>query len=140
MSGRTFLDANVIVYAHDAGSPPKRERAMAVIEAERHRLVLSPQVMVEFYSTTTRKLPVTLSERDAEAAIRDLSALAAIVVPDREIVLEAMALSRKDRLPIWDALIVQCAIAGRCRRLLTEDMLHGRRFGDLVVENPFEGL
>lgn len=140
MNGKAFLDTNVVVYAHDAGSPAKRARAGAIIAAERDRLVLSPQVMVEFYSTATRKLPIPLSERDAEAAIRDLSALASIVVPDRNMVLEATTLSRKDRLSIWDALIVQCAIVGRCSRLLSEDMQHGRRFGDLVIENPFQDL
>lgn len=137
---RVFLDTSLLVYAYDQGAPLKRVRAWDVIEREKFGLLISPQVMLEFYSTVTRKPPHALPERDAEAAIRDLTSAATIVRPDREMVLEAMALSRKDGLSIWDALVVQCAIVGRCTRLLTEDMPHGRRFGDLVIENPFHDL
>lgn len=137
---RVFLDTNVLVYAYDQSAPSKRMRAWEIIERERSGFLMSPQVMIEFYSTITRKPPHIVPERDAEAAIRDLTNAATIVRPDREIVLEAMTLSRKDNLSIWDALIIQCALAGRCARLLTEDMQHGRRFGDLLIENPFHDL
>jgi predicted nucleic acid-binding protein len=37
----------------------------------------------------------------------------------------------------WDALIVEAARRAGARRLLTEDLQHGRRFGQVRVENPF---
>ena len=41
MSGRTFIDPNVVVYAYDSHEPKKQERAQAIlkrgIEAERKR-------------------------------------------------------------------------------------------------------
>jgi predicted nucleic acid-binding protein len=37
----------------------------------------------------------------------------------------------------WDAMIVASAQEAGAVRLLTEDMQEGRRFGDLIVENPF---
>jgi len=40
-------------------------------------------------------------------------------------------------LAFWDALIVQAALDAGCDVLLTEDMQHGRRFGELEVRNPF---
>jgi predicted nucleic acid-binding protein len=36
-----------------------------------------------------------------------------------------------------DALIVAAAIEAGCDRLYSEDLQHGRRFGDCVVLNPF---
>jgi hypothetical protein len=38
---------------------------------------------------------------------------------------------------MWDALVVQAALDARCDVLLTEDLQHGRRFGDLEISNPF---
>jgi predicted nucleic acid-binding protein len=49
----------------------------------------------------------------------------------------ALDLARRDQLSWYDSLIVAAALQGGCQILYTEDMQHGRRFGDLVVENPF---
>jgi predicted nucleic acid-binding protein len=35
---------------------------------------------------------------------------------------------------------VQAAREGNCKRILSEDLQPGRRFGDLVVESPFAAL
>lgn len=32
------------------------------------------------------------------------------------------------------------ALEGNCKRLYSEDLQPGRRFGDLVVENPFAAI
>ena len=48
-----------------------------------------------------------------------------------------MTLARKQRLSVWDALIVESARARGCRRLLSEDLQHGREFGSVRIENPF---
>ena len=40
-------------------------------------------------------------------------------------------------LSVWDGLIVQAALEAGCDALLTEDLQHGRRFGNLEIVNPF---
>jgi predicted nucleic acid-binding protein len=55
------------------------------------------------------------------------------------LILRAVHLHQKASLSFWDALIVQAALESNCRRLFSEDMQHGRRFGDLEIENPFAG-
>ena len=40
-------------------------------------------------------------------------------------------------LASWDALIVQAASRANTTILYSEDLNHGRRYGDLRVENPF---
>jgi predicted nucleic acid-binding protein len=52
-------------------------------------------------------------------------------------VFRAISRSRRHTLSLWDALIVEAALARGCTRLLSEDLQDGRRFGGLVVENPF---
>lgn len=98
--------------------------------------MISTQVLQEFYVTVTRKLGKPLPKPEAEAAVRRLAALS-VVDTDVDLVLAAVTSSRRHRISYWDALIVEAALRGECRRLLTEDLQHGRRFAGLTVENPF---
>lgn len=138
MSGRAFLDTNVLVYLFDRDTPAKQQRAREVLAAEGGSASVSTQVLQEFYVTVTRKLGQPLAEKDAEAAVRDLAALEVVPI-DTPLVLAAIARSRADRLSLWDALVVESALRSGCRRLLTEDLQDGRLFGRLRVENPFAG-
>jgi len=138
MRDKAFLDTNVLVYLFDHDSAVKQRRARAVLEAEGSSAAVSTQVLQEFYVTVTRKLGHPMPERDAEAAVHELAALEVVPV-DGLLVLSGIARSRKDRLSLWDALIIEAALQGGCGRLLTEDLQDGRRFGALRVENPFSG-
>ena len=135
---RRFLDTNVLVYLFDRSSPKKQARAREIVEeyGGRDSLVISTQVLQEFYVTVTRKLAVPLALEEAEQALRGLTALA-IVEVETDLVLDAAARSRKHKLSFWDALIVEAALVADCRALLTEDMQDGREFRPLRVENPF---
>ena len=135
---RVFLDTNVLVYAYDASEPVKRARARRLL-AEVEDAVVSTQVLAELYVALTRvgggvKPPV--APADAEAAVTSLSELTVVVV-DAPLVLAAVRRARRSRLSLWDAMIVEASLAANCDRLLTEDLQHGQRFGDLAVENPF---
>ena len=136
MSGRVFLDTNVLVYLFDRSAPGKRAVAARLLEERTDDIVLSTQVLQEFYVAVTRKLGKPLTEAEAEAAVRHLSALAVVVV-DSEIILAAVVLSRRHRIAFRDALIVEAALSRGCTTLLSEDLQDGRRFGALAIENPF---
>ena len=84
MTEPIFVDTNVWVYAVDAADPAKRERALEVIApAQGRELVISTQVLTEFYAVVTRKLAVPLPPTDAEAMVRQLSALPVVAVDAR---------------------------------------------------------
>jgi predicted nucleic acid-binding protein len=136
--GRAFFDTNVLVYLFDEDSPAKRSRARRVFEehARSGEIVLSPQVLQELYVTVTRKLARPVTPRTALAALAHLNAFPVVAV-DGATVLRAARLHQSASLSFWDALIIQAALEGHCKRVLSEDLPHGRRFGDLVVENPF---
>jgi len=136
MSDSVFADTNVFVYLFDRDAPAKQRRARQILEEEGDRLVLSTQVLQEFFVTVTRKLGQPLPESDAEAATRDLAAFE-VVEPDLAMVLRSISSSRAWKISLWDALIVEAARARDCARLLSEDMQHGRLFGSVRVENPF---
>jgi predicted nucleic acid-binding protein len=136
---RTFVDTNVLVYSVDRHARAKQKRALALLLELGASLVISTQVMQEFYVTATRKLPRPLSPAEADDHIERL-ARTDVVVVDVPLIRMAISLSREHRLALWDALIVESARARGCSRLLTEDLQDGHRFGSLRVENPFAGL
>jgi predicted nucleic acid-binding protein len=132
-----FVDTNVIVYAHDRVDHAKRDRARALLErlALGGSLTVSTQVLQESYNVLIRK--VLLEPSRALFAVEKL-ATSRVVGSNAEFVLDALRLSQRFQLSVWDALIVQAALAARCTTLFTEDMQSGPRFGELEVVNPFD--
>jgi predicted nucleic acid-binding protein len=135
---RAFFDTNVLVCLFDNRDPEKKIRAQQIFaeESERGRAVLSTQVLQEFYWAVTRKLASPLPEEMAEERVRDFCELPLVRV-DAPMILAAIARSRSQGFSLWDALIVEAALRAGARRLLTEDLQHGQRIGNLTVENPF---
>jgi len=137
MTDPIFVDTNVWVYAVDVADPAKRQRALeAIAPAQGRDLVISTQVLTEFYAVVTRKLAVPVSVDDAEAMVRQLAVLPVITI-DSSLVVSAIAGSREWQISIWDALILRAAEVAGCRRVLSEDLASGTTYGSVVVENPF---
>jgi predicted nucleic acid-binding protein len=134
---RAFLDTNVLVYLFDHDEPAKAKRARGLLEQARPgQLVLSAQVLSEFYVVVTRKLERAL-DADAAANAVDWLSLLPVVPLDQQLVKAAIQASRSAQLSYWDGLIVASAEAGGCERLLTEDLNDGQLIGSVRVENPF---
>jgi len=134
---RAFLDTNVLVYLFDHDAPAKTRRATELLEqAEPGELVLSAQVLSEFYVVVTRKLERPLDTLHATQAV-DWLGLLPIVPIEETLVKAAIQTSRSSQLSYWDGLIVAAAAAGGCERLLTEDLGDAQVIGSVRVENPF---
>jgi predicted nucleic acid-binding protein len=135
MADRTFIDTNVLIYAIDAADLRKQTLAQAILDpANAGELVISSQVLSEFYVVATRKLGV--DGADAQALVDRLTRLPVVVV-DAPLVLAAISGSREWGISYWDALIVRAAEAADCRRVLSEDLAGGRSYGSVRIENPF---
>jgi predicted nucleic acid-binding protein len=135
---RTFFDTNVLVYVFDRDSPDRSRKAHELLREHvaSGGLLISTQVLQEFYVTVTRKLARPLPEETALAALQRLAILPTVQV-DSRLVLEAASRSQALRLSFWDALIVQAAIDGGATHLLSEDLQHGRAIDGLTIQNPF---
>jgi predicted nucleic acid-binding protein len=129
---KPFLDTNVLVYAVLSDDPrrPTAERLLAAGGT------ISVQVLNEFANVARGKLKWPWRDIEATLAlvrsrsgrVRDISTLT------HE---SALALARDHSLAFYDALIVAAAIDAGCDTLFTEDMQHGRTFGNLAIVNPF---
>ncbi len=141
MRDRHFFDTNIFVYSVDNAEEQKRKRALEIIDFHRSsgRVVISTQVLQEYYVAVTKKFNLFQDPSDAESAVRSLCKLPVVQI-DKEMVVDAISLSRNHSFSFWDALIVETAARGGCKKLLSEDMQHGLEVRGLVIENPFIDL
>lgn len=138
MTPRAFFDTNVLVYMFDESSPDKKHGAQELFR--RHSaadaLLLSTQVLQEFYVTVTRKLTDPLPPAEAIGIVRRLTAFSPVEI-DAKMVVRAAERSEAEMLSLWDALIVEAALAASAERIFSEDMQDGRNHSGVVVHNPF---
>lgn len=139
MASAAFVDSNVLVYFVDRDEPSKRTVARRFLAAEARNLVISTQVLSEFYWITTRKLPRPLSEEVAARLVTRWSRLRTLAV-DAKLVRAAIAIGRQAQIAYWDALILAAAQASGCERVLTEDLQDGATIAGVQIENPFRGI
>jgi predicted nucleic acid-binding protein len=134
----TFVDTNVLVYAHDRSETAKQPVARALVEELwRDRAgVLSTQVLQELYGVATGKLDPPIP-RTAARELVVLYSTWPVVQVDVPLVLAASELEERHRLSFWDALVVEAARRAGAARLVSEDLQPGRSFGGVTVENPF---
>jgi predicted nucleic acid-binding protein len=138
MSDRIFLDTNVLVYLFDNDAPDKQTRGREIFgrEDDQGRLIVSMQVLQEFYVSVTRKLAEPLAPHTAYQAVQDLAELPVVQI-DIPIIFAAMSRHHTDQVSFWDALIIEAARVGGAQLLYSEDLQHERVIDGLRIENPF---
>lgn len=136
--GVTFVDTNVLAYAHDPSEGEKRPIALTLLQdLWRDRAGrISTQVLQEFYVVATREFDPPMPRRMAREVIA-LYAAWPIVQVDVPMILAAAKLEERHTLSFWDALIVEAAARSGATRLVTEDLQAGRRLAGVRIENPF---
>jgi predicted nucleic acid-binding protein len=137
---KTFIDSNVLIYAHDFRSIAKREVADSVIRRlwNEGSGRVSSQVLQEFYVTITRKIPKPLSKDAARTIVKTYESWCV----DTTVAEISAAFQFEDDYGInfWDALILASASKSGAHRILTEDLNAGQRYAGILVENPFAGI
>ncbi|MBX3030439.1 MAG: PIN domain-containing protein [Chloroflexi bacterium] len=135
---RTFVDTNVLVYAHDVAAGRKRWQArdrLASLWRDSDGSV-SAQVLQELYMNVTRKIPTPVRSVEARRLVRNYARWP-LHRPDLEELLEATDVAERNQISFWDALIVVSARAMGAEVLLTEDLSHGQVIEGIRVEDPF---
>ncbi len=137
MSGKTFVDTNILIYAHDVDAKERHESAKAVLaELWRDRSgVLSTQVLQEFYVNVTRKIDHPLAKASARLVVSTYTPWC--VDTGLSEITTAFRIEDECRVSFWDALIVAAAFRGGAHRILSEDMNTGQKIAGIRIENPF---
>jgi predicted nucleic acid-binding protein len=137
MSDKTFVDTNVLIYAHDIDAGAKHEvakNALGELWSQRTG-VLSVQVLQEFYVTVTRKIATPLSKEEARLVVNNYSIWCTETTPAE--LSMAFRIEDDSRIRFWDALIVASATKCGAVRILSEDLNAGQVIAGVRIENPF---
>jgi predicted nucleic acid-binding protein len=135
--GKTFFDTNIFLYAQSSGDLRKQSLAQELIDhySSLNQLVLSSQVVQEFYSVGSRKL--ALPRQLLKQAVATLLALP-LVLPGPSHILKAIEIEEHYQISFWDALILAAAESAGADVLYTEDLNHNQQYGSVLVRNPFK--
>ena len=139
MSDKTFVDTNILIYAHDVDAGPKQRIAeLALRELWNHQTgVLSPQVLQEFYVNATRKGLRPLLRNEARAVVATYSAWC-IDISQADL-FTAFRIEDQVKISFWDALIISAAVKAGATTVLSEDLNAGQEIAGVRVLNPFAG-
>jgi len=139
MSDKYFLDTNIFVYSFDPVDPRKARIAEELVtRGVGSRLgVISYQVVQEFMNVSLRQFKATMTVAELELYFFKVLLPMMTIPSSSGLFLEGLRLQAAGQIAWYDSLVVAAAIQGGCEVLYSEDMQHGRRFGDLVIQNPF---
>ena len=138
MTARVFVDTNILVYCYDRANPAKQSRAIETMDqiVKSRAGAISTQVLAEFFTTVTRKLPAPLSRDDAWARLKHYASAWAVLDLTPQVVLEAVRGVRERTLSYWDAQIWAVARLHRIPVILSEDFQHGSLLEGVRFLNP----
>ena len=139
MNARLFLDTNIIVYAFDLSFPEKSKIARRLITdgAADKQAIISYQVVHEFINVALRGFRLAIVKSDLESFVLTALFPMMAISSSPALTIDALRLHNENQLAWYDSLIIAAALQGGCKVLYSEDMQQGRRFGDLVIQNPF---
>ena len=136
MKGKVFVDTNILVYTQNNLAKEKQQICRAVLSQliDNHLLVISTQVIQEYYNVSTLKLG--LDKLFVKNTIKYFD-FYEIVLLQPTIILQAIDIQILNQLSFWDSLVVSAAKSANCSVILTEDMNDGQVIEGIKIQSPF---
>ena len=138
MTGRVFVDSNILIYAHDLDAGTRHLRAAQHLKElwDSREGCLSTQVLQEFFVNVTRKIKTPLSRSAAREVVRNYSPWVKSWITPATII-RGSEIGEVWQLSFWDGMILAAAEQQKAGHLLTEDLSHGQVIAGVEVVNPF---
>jgi predicted nucleic acid-binding protein len=134
MSDKLFVDTNIWAYAHlEKPDDPKWRKANEFVETS-DNLVISTQVMSEYYAAMLRN-----GAKDAwiQANLEAMTQYCEVNPLGLGSIRSAHRIRLRYQFSYWDSLIIASALEAGCGLLYSEDMQAGQIIeGCLRIENP----
>ena len=137
MTGRVFVDTNILIYALDPTDPVKRQVSADLLKTTiaSRSLTLSPQSLNETYRVLVQRrrlMPVSA----ARTYIRTLAPWA-IAPLDAKTTERAFTVEDETGCGWWDCLMLAAALQSECRLFVSEELQNGRNVAGMRIANPF---
>ncbi|MCY3932010.1 MAG: PIN domain-containing protein [Acidobacteria bacterium] len=132
-----FVDTNILLYAAASSPPEARKRDAAIRTLTESGLVVSVQVLQEFYHQATR--PTRKSRLSPAEALAFLEPILEFRVQPMTVGIfhDAVRLSRRYGIGYWDGAILAAAHICNCAEVYSEDLSHHQDYDGVRVINPF---
>lgn len=133
---KIFIDTNILVYTLDKHDMVKNLKAREVLKkaVDLHQVVISTQVIKEFFVVATTKLKVDCFI--VKSMIHNFHNME-IVNNDLELIEQAIDISILSKLSFWDSLIIAAAEKANCEYVFSENLQSGQNYRGVTVINPF---
>ena len=139
MSASKFIDTNIFIYQLENRAQEKAAIAEKIIRSalEKGDAIISFQVVQECLNTVLRKAEIPLDLRSAKRYLRTVL-MPLFRIPATIFLYErGLEIQERYQFGFYDSLIVAAALEGGCQFLLTEDLQHGQKVENLIIQNPF---
>ena len=138
---RAFIDTNILVYSYEKDKPPKRNICLdLVLKCFRGeiQLVVSNQILAEFFHVITEKSKYPLSIEEAKGLIQLIIASSNWIKVDYTISTVLRAIDISKSCGIWDALIDATMIENNISEIYTENEKDFGKIPWIEVINPLK--
>ena len=132
-----FVDTNVLLYAVSTVRDEADKHVTALAILDRDDVVLSAQVLQEFYVQATRSTKADRLAHDTAVSLIESWLRFRVIETTVSLVQQALATAARWRISYWDAAIVEAARIGNCPIVFSEDLQPGMNFAGVTVRNPF---
>ena len=134
---KSFVDTNILIYAHDRNAGLKHELARQLLERlwSTGQGVVSTQVLQELCVNLRRRVAQPLPAVEIRKLVEDYLSWE-VVVNTPESILAALEIEEHYQLSYWDALILHAAESCGATVLYSEDLKAGQHYGAVEVVNP----
>ena len=139
MNVKSFVDSNVLIYAHDASAGAKHKRANELVRELWHTGVgtISTQVLQEVCVNLRRRNKPPFPREQLKYVLQTYLGWE-VVINGPESILRALDLEERFKINFWDAMILNAADEAGCEVLYSEDLSAGQHYGPVLVVNPFK--
>lgn len=139
MSGKYFLDTNVLVYSFDPSVPAKQAEAVRLIKAALYdgKGLISSQVIQEFITVATKKFDVPMSLHDCRKYLDTVLSGLCRVFMSIDLYRSALDVMERWGYSLYDSLIIAAALQTDCDILYSEDLHHHQKIHGLTIVDPF---
>jgi predicted nucleic acid-binding protein len=137
-----LVDTNILVYRFDPRYPVKQAAATDFLRdgAADESLVVPHQALIEFVSVVTTRIAGGASLLTLEEAHREVDAMLTqfrVIYPSEQTLRTALKGAARYRISWFDAHLWAYAEDRGIRTLWSEDLEHGRLYGNVKVLDPF---
>ena len=137
MSDKIFIDTNIFVYGalDDNKNEIKRTKVIKLLKNTKYEVVISTQVINEFYVTLLRN---NISEDSIISKIEEIIKNTEITIITLDTIKQAWKIRKNYNISYWDSLIVSAALESKSKLIFSEDMQDNMSiWNSLKIKNPF---